>query len=34
VVLTGDLGGAIELDGTWYTPTSRRLDLLHVKLRP
>ncbi|GEN12368.1 hypothetical protein SAMN05443572_10351 [Myxococcus fulvus] len=34
VVLTGDLGRSIELEGTWYTPTSRRLDLLHVKLRP
>ncbi|WP_426757208.1 DUF7594 domain-containing protein [Myxococcus sp. Y35] len=34
VVLTGGLSTAFELDGTWYTPTSRRLDLLHVKLRP
>ncbi|WP_233277986.1 DUF7594 domain-containing protein [Myxococcus stipitatus] len=34
VVLTGDLTTAFEVDGTWYTPTLRRADLLHLKLRP
>ncbi|NTX08160.1 DNRLRE domain-containing protein [Myxococcus sp. CA040A] len=34
VIATGSLAAPFELDGTWYTPRLRRLDLLHVKLRP
>ncbi|MCE9672680.1 DNRLRE domain-containing protein [Myxococcus stipitatus] len=34
VLLSGDLGVAFEMDGTWYTPTNLRMDPLHLKLRP
>lgn len=34
LMVTGDLASTFELDGTWYTPTSRRSDTLHLKLRP
>jgi hypothetical protein len=34
VVVSGHFSQAFELDGTWYTPMSRRSDLLLFKLRP
>ncbi|QSQ15216.1 CBM96 family carbohydrate-binding protein [Myxococcus landrumensis] len=34
IIATGDLASPFELDGTWYTPTSRRSDLVHMKFRP
>lgn len=34
VVASGDFSSTFELDGTWYTPLSRRSDLLRFKLRP
>nr|WP_267881068.1 DNRLRE domain-containing protein [Myxococcus stipitatus] len=34
IIAAGDLANPFELDGTWYTPTSRRADVLHLKLRP
>ncbi|AKF86334.1 hypothetical protein MFUL124B02_24925 [Myxococcus fulvus 124B02] len=33
IIVTGDFAGAFELDGTWYTSTAQRSDLLHFKLR-
>ncbi|MCP3098516.1 DNRLRE domain-containing protein [Myxococcus sp. K15C18031901] len=33
-LVTGDLGAALELDGTWYMPTNLRMDLLHIHMRP
>lgn len=33
VVVTGNLEEALEMDGTWYTPQSRRSDVLLFKLR-
>jgi len=33
LVASGHFSGPLELDGTWYTPLSRRGDLLHLKLR-
>ncbi|MFP2928283.1 DNRLRE domain-containing protein [Pyxidicoccus sp. 3LG] len=34
LLVSGYFSRAFELEGTWYTPTSRRADLLHFKLRP
>ncbi|WP_240360893.1 DUF7594 domain-containing protein [Pyxidicoccus caerfyrddinensis] len=34
VVASGDFTGPFELDGTWYTPLSRRSDLVRLKLKP
>ncbi|WP_228557176.1 hypothetical protein [Myxococcus sp. AB025B] len=34
ILFTGDLVSAFEVDGVWYTPTSRRSDVLHLLLRP
>lgn len=33
VVVTGNLEEALEMDGTWYTPQSRRSDVMLFKLR-
>ncbi|MHA7633736.1 CBM96 family carbohydrate-binding protein [Corallococcus sp. M7] len=33
VVVAGNLKEALEMDGTWYTPRSRRSDVLLFKLR-
>lgn len=34
VVASGDFTGPSELEGTWYTPLSRRSDLMRLKLKP